>query len=390
MNPITNNAQYRIAIIGGGMGGLTLARLLQQKNLNVTVYERDTNVNARVQGAPLDLHAESGMAAIYKAGLIEPFKAHFMPTADRKKIMNEAADVFFSDHDDKPAENFGDEGFRPEIDRGDLRKILLESLAPDTVQWDSQFIDMQPQVDGWQIRFKNGNTAYADLVIAADGANSKIRPYLTDIKAFYTGIFMLEGNIANASQQAPNIAEMLAGGKLMAFGKSKNILMGQKAHDEIGYYLSIPIEEDWVKNNTVDFGDRQQVLDWFLQHYPEWDSLWQELFTHAMLPFIPRPIYCMPTDQTWQAQPNLTMIGDAAHVMPPFAGEGVNMAMLDALELSEILTDPDQPNLQTAIETFENNMRPRAAKIAQYSLDNGVKMHSETALQNMLAFFNQH
>lgn len=205
MNQHVPKTHHSIGIIGGGMGGLTLARLLQQKNVSVTVYERDTNANARLQGAPLDLHAESGMAAIDKTGLIEPFKAHFMPQADRKKIMNEAATVFFSDHNNKPAENFGDNAFRPEIDRGDLRKILLESLKPTTVHWDSQFIRMQPQGKGWQLEFKNDTTAYADLVIAADGANSKIRPYLTDIHAFYTGIFMLEGNIPNASQQAPTI-----------------------------------------------------------------------------------------------------------------------------------------------------------------------------------------
>jgi len=95
-------------------------------------------------------------------------------------------------------------------------------------------------------------------------------------------------------------------------------------------------------------------------------------------------------DQTWQAQPNLTMLGDAAHVMPPFAGEGVNMAMLDALELSECLTSDKHATLLDAISFYETTMRKRAANAAKESLDNGEKMHSSNALSTMLEFFKEH
>lgn len=125
----------KIAIVGGGPGGLTLAKLLQLKGATVKVYERDLNKNARVQGSPLDLHDDSGLAAIIKANLLAEFKNNFLPKADRKKIMNENAEVFFSDHETKVEENFGNPHFRPEIDRGALRKILLESLHSGTVVW---------------------------------------------------------------------------------------------------------------------------------------------------------------------------------------------------------------------------------------------------------------
>lgn len=84
------------------------------------------------------------------------------------------------------------------------------------------------------------------------------------------------------------------------------------------------------------------------------------------------------------------MLGDAAHLMPPFAGEGVNMAMLDALELSECLCNENFTDIQTAIASYENQMRKRAATAAQESLENGNKMHSEDALNNMLNFFGSH
>lgn len=380
----------KIAIVGGGPGGLTLAKLLQLKGATVKVYERDLNKNARVQGSPLDLHDDSGLAAIIKANLLAEFKNNFLPKADRKKIMNENAEVFFSDHETKVEENFGNPHFRPEIDRGALRKILLESLHSGTVVWDSHFISMDKQNNGWLLHFKNRNSVYADIVIAADGENSKIRPYITDIKALYSGIIMLEGTIYNAENTAPQISALLNGGKIMAFGNTKNILMGQKGNGEIGFYASFKANENWAENSGLNFNDKAQLLEWFKTTYSEWSDIWNELFKNTATPFIPRPIYCMPLDQTWEPLPNLTMLGDAAHVMPPFAGEGVNIAMLDALELSECLTSDKYDTLQEAISFYEINMRKRAAIAAKESLDNGEHMHNENALTTMLEFFSMH
>ncbi|MFT3909625.1 MAG: NAD(P)/FAD-dependent oxidoreductase [Ferruginibacter sp.] len=379
-----------IAIVGGGPGGLTLARLLQMNGANVKVYERDLNKNARVQGSPLDMHEGSGLAALTKAGLLNAFKKNYRPGADRMLIVNEQAEIFFSDHEIKPAEDFGHEHFRPEIDRGPLRNMLLESLQAGTVVWDSHFIKMEKQHEGWLLHFKNGSSVYADIVIASDGANSKIRPYITDIKAFYSGVTMLEGNVYNAKETTPNIAALIKDGKIMAFGNEKNILMGQKGNGDLGYYASFKTSEDWATTNGLNYADKTQMLEWFKTTYPEWSSIWYELFENASPPFIPRPIYCMPFDQTWDAQPNLTMLGDAAHVMPPFAGEGANMAMLDALELSECLLSDKYNTIQEAISSYEVSMRKRAAIAAQESIENGERMHSENSLSTMLGIFSGH
>lgn len=380
----------KVAIIGGGPGGLTLARLLQLKGIEVKVYERDADRSARVQGSPLDLHEHSGLAAIRKAGLLDVFKKSYMPGADQTTITDEQGNVVFSDHDTgltTEAVDFGHDYFRPEIDRGVLRNILLDSLHPENIIWDSHFLSMEQQNDGWRLHFKNGSEAYADLVIGADGANSKIRPYITGITAFYSGITMLEGNICDAEQQVPEITGLLRGGKLMAFGNKKNILMGQKANGEIGFYASFKTEEGWIAKSGLDFYGRSQVLEWFKKEYAEWSGLWYPLFENTSVPFIPRPIYCMPLDQDWETRPNVTLIGDAAHVMPPFAGEGVNMAMLDALELSESLTGNDHASVHNALVLYETAMRKRASGIARESLDNGERMHDANALLTMTEFF---
>lgn len=378
----------KVAIIGGGPGGLTLARLLQMKGVNVTVYERDFSREARVQGSPLDLHENSGLAAIRKAGLLDVFKNSYMPGADRTTITDRLAQVVFTDHETDKNEDFGHEYFRPEIDRGTLRTILLDSLKPGTVVWDSHFLSMESQGEGWLLHFKDRPEVYADLVIGADGARSKIRPSITGINAFYSGVTMLEGNIYEAEKRVPEITDLLRGGKLMAFNDEKAILMGQKANEEIGFYASFKTGEHWITESQIDFSDHQQVLEWFKKEYKGWSDTWYSLFENTSLPFIPRPIYCMPLDQDWDSLSNATIIGDAAHVMPPFAGEGVNMAMLDALELSENLTSDRYLSMPDAISAYENTMRKRASDTAKESLKNGEKMHSENALWDMTRFFS--
>ena len=377
----------RIAVVGGGPGGLILARLLQLKGANVKVYERDFNQTARVIGSPLDMHEDSGMAALREADLLDEFKQNFRPGADKMLIVNERAEIFYSDHETAPEADFGSEHFRPEIDRGPLRKMLLQSLQPETVVWDSHFVSMEKQDAGWLLHFKNGSSAYADIVVAADGANSKIRPYITNIKAFYSGITMLAGTVYNAEKATPHIYKLLNGGKILAFGNTRNLLMGMKGNGDLNFHASFKTEANWAANSGLDFSDKAQMLAWFKTEYSEWSDVWHELLENAATPFVPRPIGCMPLNQDWEAQPNLTMLGDAAHVMPPFAGEGANMAMLDALELSRCLCNENLGETQTAIAAYEAQMRIRAAKAARESLDNGELMHCPDALEKMLAFF---
>jgi len=379
---IINNRS--IAIIGGGPGGLTLARLLQLKGANVKVYERDSNKDARQQGATLDLHHDSGLLALQEAKLMEAFMSNYRPGADRLRIVNKNATVIFEDRDDETAQ----ERQRPEIDRGPLQKILLESLQAGTVIWDSHFLSLDKKNDQWKLEFKNGTSAIADIVIAADGANSKLRTYITDIKPFYCGVTALEGAVYNAATIIPATNQLLNGGKIFAMDDEKTLIVSSKGDGSLVFYTSIKTGENWAKESGIDFTDRVQVLEWFNKTYIGWDKIWQELFENAAGSFIPRPIYCMPLDQTWVTLPNITMLGDAAHLMPPFAGEGVNMAMLDALELSNCLTNDNFNNLHTAIETYEKQMRIRAAQAANDSLESTEQLHSHHAIDFMMQVIN--
>ena len=375
-----NLKNKKIAIIGGGPGGLTLARLLQMKEADVKVFERDYSRSVRVQGATLDLHEESGLKALEVAGLMNEFKQHYRPGADRVRVVDKSARILFDEHDADEKQ-----AFRPEIDRGPLRTILLDSLKENTVIWNSHFKDMQPHDGGWELHFENGNSAYADLVIGADGANSRIRPYITDLKPFYAGVTIIEGSVYNATNVIPDIHELLKGGKLFALGNEKTLILSSKGDGSITFYAGFKCADEWVKTCHINFSEDLQVMAWFRKEFHGWNELWNKLIEYSVLPLIPRPQYCMPVNQGWSALSNLTMLGDAAHLMPPYAGEGVNMAMLDALELSMHLTSDQEESLATAIASYEQQMCARAWDIATMTLEQTEALHSSNAIDNLLS-----
>lgn len=376
-------ADKKIAIVGGGPGGLTLARLLQQSGADVRVYERDINKDVRVQGATLDLHDASGLRALQEAGLMDAFNANFRPGAEKLRLVDKHAAIVLDDHDQRNDETPD----RPEIDRGPLRKILLDSLEPDTAVWNSHFASLKPVNDGWQLEFQNGQAAFADIVIAADGANSKIRPLITPIKPFYSGVTIVEGTVYKSATAAPEIHKLLNGGKIFAMGDEKSLIVSSKGDGSLVFYTGCKTDEFWARTSSIDFTDKAQIRAWFQTTFAGWGRIWLELIENAALPLIPRPQYCMPLDQTWHTLPNLTMLGDAAHLMPPYAGEGVNMAMLDALELSRCLTSDDFPDVQAALAAYEKQMLTRFAEIGGITLAQTASIHSPNALANLLDLF---
>jgi len=380
---MTTIKNKKIAIIGGGPGGLTLARLLQMNGADVKVYERDASRAVRVQGATLDLHYDSGLKALAAAGLMDAFKANYRPGADRMRVTDKNAEILFEDSFEADDDN---ELARPEIDRGPLRNILLDSLQPGTVVWDSNFISMS-EGDGFLLYFKNKSSVYADIVIGADGANSRIRPFVTPIKPFYAGVTALEGAVYNSETAVPNIHRLLQGGKIFAPGDEKCLFVNSKGDGSLAFYTSCKTPETWVNDCAIDFSDRLQTLAWFKQEFNGWDGIWDELFENANGGLIPRPQYCMPFEQFWQARPDLTLLGDAAHLMPPYAGEGVNMAMLDALELSECLLSDDFTNTGSAIAAYEQQMRARAGEVAKMTMEQTAALHSPEGLDHLLAMF---
>jgi 2-polyprenyl-6-methoxyphenol hydroxylase-like FAD-dependent oxidoreductase len=377
----------KVAIIGGGPGGLTLARLLQQQGVAVHVYERDASPRVRPQGSALDLHHDSGLKALAAAGLLAEFKRAYRPGADAMVVVNGQLEVLLDQHTHKVTQDFGDEGFRPEIDRGPLRDLLVASLRTGTVVWDARFTAMQPSDAGWEIHFEKGAQAYADVVVAADGANSKVRPYLTAVQPVYAGFTLLEGVIPDAAQRVPALWQLIQGGSLTALENGQTISFLTKGDGALNFWVWVKKPEEWLATSGITWTDRAAVSAWFTQEFSTWSPTWQNLFANEALTVVPRPSYYFPLNQPWPSQPNLTLLGDAAHRMPP-NGEGVNQAMVDALDLAEALGSTHFATLGQAIAAFEERMRLRMRRVEAETRELMDIMHADNNQEAFLSIFS--
>lgn len=378
-----------IAIVGGGPGGLTLARLLQLKGAQVKVYERDFSQDARVQGAIVDLHFDSGLKVLEAAGLMDAFRENYMQGADKYRLLDPQGNILLDEGGEAEKNGFGDEHFRPEIDRGALRDLLIEGLLPGTVVWDSQLVSMLQVGDGWKLQFNNGSTATADLVIGADGYRSPVRPYLTDVKALYSGASIIQGEIEHPGTACPEIYRLVDQGNMMAMGNGATIAVQPRGDGGLTFYAASMYPENWITQSGIDFKKPVEVRNYLLKHFENWNSVFYTLF-EASEHFTWRPLNYFPLEQRWTTKSNITLIGDAAHLMPP-NGEGVNLAMLDALDLCECLCDKSYPNQKDAISAFEEIMFQRAAPLSRETVD-GIKdfaSPTKESVQEWINMFNQ-
>lgn len=353
-----------IAIVGGGPGGLTLARLLQIRGARVKVFERDFSQAARVQGAIVDLHYDSGLKAMAATGLMDAFKANYMQGADKYRLLDPRGNILLDEGNQVGEPQFGNPHFRPEIDRGALRDLLIEGLLPGTVVWDSQFVSMQQVEGNWKLQFKNGTTAAADIVIGSDGYRSQIRPYLTDVKPIYSGATIIQGEIDDPETACPEFFQLVNQANLMAMGAGATIAAQPRGDGGLTFYAASLYPENWVKTSGIDFNEPKAVQIYLTGHYEGWNPVFFSLFK-ACQHFVPRPLNYFPLEHRWETKENLTLIGDAAHLMPP-NGEGVNLAMLDALDLSECLIN--FTDIKEAISAYEKIMFDRAMPLCKETI----------------------
>jgi 2-polyprenyl-6-methoxyphenol hydroxylase-like FAD-dependent oxidoreductase len=369
----------KIAVVGGGPGGLTLARLLQRGGAQVSVYERDQSRSARVQGSALDLHEASGLAALEAAGLMDAFWANHRPDLDNLRL-TDASGTVLHDH---PRQTSG-AGKRPEIERGPLRDILLDSLQPGTMQWDCKLESAESKGEGVLLCFASGQTALADLVVGSDGANSRLRELVTPIRPEYVGVSLVEGLVPAARQTLPELWELLGGSALIALGGERTIGMGTKPDGSVLFYAGLKSHDNAAKESLEDAVGPDQRVAWFHANFKGWSAVWEPLFREATS-MVWRPLLVCPTDQYWEPKLNVTLIGDAAHVMPPYAGEGVNMAMLDALVLSKLLLSEGKP--ADAIAMYEAEMFARMRDITADTMVNTEMFYAPDAADRVVALF---
>lgn len=353
----------KVAIIGAGIAGLTLAKLLQQQSVDVKVYERDENETVRINGGLIDFHIDSGQKAFEKAGLLSTFYQRSRPTGFRH------ADI----HANILIEHFPDKNnlyLRPEIDRNDLRMMLYESLQQGTVIWDRKFASIEQQGDQYLLHFENGMLETADLVVGADGIMSKVRKYITDTPVQYTGTVAVQGEVLQPEKHCPDFKRICRDENFMVIAEHKLFVSHTKAKGVLHYYVCFREPESWIKESGLDFSRNNQICDFLTNLLAGWDNVFKEVFAvtdnFSLLPM--RLVHL----ENWKAHENITLIGDAAHGMPPYAGVGGNLGLMDALHLAENLTGREFADTHQAIENYERKMFAYSGKAQQETIGNGA------------------
>ncbi|MBY8867929.1 FAD-dependent oxidoreductase [Streptomyces sennicomposti] len=382
MNTTDVKRAPRIAVVGGGLGGLALAGMLHRQGIAATVYERDAGRAARTQGGTLDLHPESGQRALDELGLTEAFRADARPEGEELRILDPAGRTLVH----RVPEPGG--GSRPEIDRGVLRELLLSRVPDEAVSWGRRLTGVEGLPDGGhRLEFADGGHADCDILVGADGARSRVRPLLTDARPVHLSAY-LQLAITDADRRRPRVAEFVGPGSLMALGDNLNLGAQRSGDGTIRVSVTTRVDADWV--DRQGFGDAEwgDVVARLHELFAGWDTGLTSLIG-ACDPgsLVGRNIEALPVGTRWPSRPDVTLLGDAAHLMPP-VGEGANQAMLDGVLLARAFAQHrDDP--AAAIAAYETEMFDRAAVIGAKSARIESMGLAPDAAERLASYFNR-
>ncbi len=339
-----------ITIIGAGLGGLTLARVLHVHGIPATIYEAESSVDTRTQGGQLDLHEHNGQLALKIAGLTEAFRAIIHQGGAAQRVLDTQGVVLAEVLDDGSME-------KPEALRGDIRRILLDSLPTDTVQWGKKLVSAASLGEGQhELHFGDGSTITTEVLVGPEGTWSKVRTLVSEKKPEYTGMSYVDVSSHDVDKQHAAEAEEVGAGAMYALVPGKGFLAHREANNIIHTYVVLNRPVEWF--DDIDFDNASAAKEHLAAEFDGWAPALTSLIANCDTPPILRTIYQLPDSHRWNRVPGVTLIGDAAHVTLP-GGEGANTAMLDGAELGEaIAAHPD--DIEAAFKAYEEGMFPRS------------------------------
>ncbi|WP_225826480.1 FAD-dependent oxidoreductase [Streptomyces naphthomycinicus] len=350
-----------VTIIGAGLGGLTLARVLHVHGIPATVYEAEVSPTARAQGGMLDIHDHNGQRALAAAGLMDEFRGLVLEGRQAMRILDRDGTVLVDQPDDGT-------GGRPEVQRGELRQILLDALPAGTVRWGRKVVSTRALGEGrHEVAFADGGTVVTSLLVGADGAWSRVRPLLSAATPVYTGTSFVETCLFDADVRHPAAAKAVGGGSMLALAPGKGIQAHREKGGTLHTYVALTQPQDWFA--AIDFTDAATAAARIAEEFAGWAPELTALITDGDTPPVLRLLNALPVGHRWDRVPGVTLLGDAAHLSAP-NGEGANLAMYDGAELARaIAARPD--DIEAALTEYENAMFPRSAEAAA----DGTQLH---------------
>ncbi len=373
-----------IAIVGAGPAGLTLAKLLlisslfatpDSPGINLTIYELDTSPKSRAyQGGTFDLHPQTGLLALKKCGLWD---------AALPWLRYEGEELVIGDKNGmeyvhmKEAPKVGDKwDQRPEIDREKLKELLLEGVGERRVNWGRKLkrVVVEEGAGKGKLEFEDGKVEGPfDLIVGADGAFSKVREVLTDVRPRYSGICGVECGISKPKDTCPKVDKMVGRGSYFAYSGGRTLMGQRMADDSIKVAAWLRREKEWVKQLWKEHGDNLEAIrEVLLEEYAEWAHEIRD-WIRVGERFRPWVLWELPVGHTWKYRQGFTLLGDAAHLCTPFAGLGVNAAMKDALDLAELIVESvvrKELSLLDVVQRYEKEMFPRAHEVQARTMQN--------------------
>jgi len=351
-----------IAIVGGGIGGLFAANALIAQEFQVSVYEQAPALGEVGAGVFLTPNSVRQLERVELGPAVERWGARVGPGS--RYFRHDGSPIAPVQVTDSSGWNatFG-------MHRADLVELLAEALPDNVVHTGHRCTGFEQRDDVARVSFSNGAVAEADVIVAADGIHSELRPYV-----FPPSNPVFSGSVAyRGVLPLERIPDWPTDSWLMWLGKGKHFLTFPVRAGQLVNYVGFVPADQQMKESWSSPGDPNVLRREFAGWDPRIESLLQQVemtFRWALYDREPLP--------TW-TRGRLTLLGDAAHPMLPHLGQGANQSIEDGMALATILARADRTTVRAALTAYERLRRERVAQVQRGARENGMRYDSACA-----------